>query len=122
MATLSTDELKRRFERAVRQLGGAYDVEDIINRVNDGTMQSWQSGQSVVVTEVLSFPRKKIVNVVLVAGNIEEIMALQDEVAAWAKEIGCSKMITSGRRGLSTVLPKYGWSNGRCIYELNLEA
>lgn len=120
MASLTTEELHRRFERALEGLRGAYDVDDIKARVKDGRLQSWQRGQSVVVTEVLSFPRKQIVNILLAAGNLEEIMDLQDDIAQWAKEIGCDRMMMSGRHGWSKVLPKYGWTNGRCIYELEI--
>lgn len=122
MANLSTEELQKRFRKALDGLGGAYDVEDIFRRIDDGALQSWQSGQSVVVTEVLGYPRKRIVNVLIAAGNIDEIMELQERVSQWARELGCSKIVMSGRKGWSKVLPRHGWTNGRCIYELDLEA
>lgn len=122
MATLSTDELQRRFRKALEGLGGAYDVEDIVDRVKSGQLQHWQRGQSVVVTEVLGFPRKKVVNILIAAGNLDEIMSLQEEVSDWARKLGCSRMIMAGRKGWNKVLPDYGWTNGRCIYELDLES
>lgn len=121
MANLTTDELQRRFVKALDGLDGAYDVEDVKRRVGEGALQSWQSGQSVVVTEILGYPRKMICNILIAAGNLDEIMELQEEVSAWARDLGCSKLVMAGRKGWGKVLPKHGWTNGRCIYELNLE-
>lgn len=120
MASLSTEELEKRFLKALEGLGGAYDVDDIVQRVSEGTLQSWQRGQSVVVTEVLGYPRKKVVNMLLAVGDLDDIMSLQDEIATWGRDLGCASMVMSGRKGWNKVLPKHGWTNGRCIFELDL--
>jgi len=121
---LSTNELRRRFQRALDIAGGTHNTHDVMAAVQSGKMQSWQEGQSVVVTEVLGAPQTNICNVFLVAGNMEEIMSIQPRVVKFAKEMGCSKITMRGRPGWAKVLPEYGWHAPGVMYELpitNLE-
>ena len=81
-------------------------------------MQSWQAGQSVVVTEVLAAPQTNILNVFLVCGNLDEVMSIQPKLQRFAKEMNCSKLVMRGRAGWTKVLPEYGWKSPGVIFEL----
>ena len=107
--------------KALSVSGHTHTPEDLQAAVSEGKMQAWQNGQSVVVTEVLGFPQQRVLNVFLAVGNLDEIMALTDEVVAFAKQHGCSRLIMGGRKGWAKVLPKYGWKKPRVQYELPLE-
>lgn len=57
------------------------------------------SGDSVVVTEVLQFPRLRACNFWVVAGHLQECAEMQPAIDAWAIGEGCSVAIATGRMG-----------------------
>lgn len=81
-------------------------------------MQAWMNGDSLVITEVMQFPKTAALNVVVAVGNLDEVMALQPSLEAFGRQHGCKAMRMEGRRGWSKVLPKHGWkADPKVIYE-----
>lgn len=118
MAKLGSDELKRRLERALGVAGNTHGPEDVASAVSQGRMQAWTNGDSLVVTEVLQYPRGSALNVFLAVGNIDEVMALQPSIEAFGRQHGCKALRMEGRKGWSRVLPEFGWkADPKVIYE-----
>lgn len=121
MANLDHSELQRRLMRALEVAGKTHGPEDVARAVSEGRMQAWSAGDSLVVTEVLAFPKAKGLNVFLAVGNLDEVMSLQPAIEAFGREHGCTVMRMEGRRGWARVLPDYGWKQDKkVIYERTL--
>ena len=107
--------------RALDVAGKTHGPEDVARAVNEGRMQAWTAGDSLVVTEVLEFPKAKALNVFLAVGNLDEVMALQPDLEQFGREHGCSVMRMEGRKGWTRVLPHFGWAaDQKVIFERRL--
>lgn len=107
--------------RALDVAGKTHGPEDVARAVNEGRMQAWTAGDSLVVTEVLQYPRGSALNVFLAVGNLDEVMSLQPTLEAFGREHGCAVMRMEGRKGWARVLPDYGWKQDKkVIYERTL--
>lgn len=118
MAKIGRDELWRRLQRALDVAGNTHEPADVSAAVEQGRMQAWTAGDSLVVTEVLSYPQAKALNVFLAVGNLDEVMSLQPDLEEFGRHHGCTVMRMEGRKGWSKVLPDYGWRvDPKVIYE-----
>ena len=107
--------------RALDVAGKTHGPEDVARAVEEGRMQAWTAGDSLVVTEVLTFPKARALNVFLAVGNLDEVMSLQPALEAFGREHGCKVMRMEGRRGWAQVLPRHGWKQDKkVIYERTL--
>lgn len=121
MARHHPDELRRRLARALEVGGNVYQATDIMLAVEQGRMQSWTKNDSLVITELLQFPRACAVNIVLAVGALEDVMSLQPDIEEWGREHGASVMRMEGRKGWSKVLPAHGWKqDNKVIFERSL--
>lgn len=121
MANLDPKELQRRLLRALDVAGKTHAPDDVAAAVEAGRMQAWNRGDSLVVTEVLEYPRARALNVFLAVGNLDEVLDLIPDMAAFGREQGCTMMRMQGRRGWARVLPALGWREQKqVIYERTL--
>lgn len=114
--------MKARLEKALDLAGRTHEISDVVEAIRAGRMQCFSSDKAFVVTEIASYPRKKHMNVFLAVGELADVMSLQPQIAAFAREHGCKALVMSGRRGWSSVLPHHGWSPVGVTYALPLEA
>ena len=73
-------------------------------------MQAWVAGGSLVVTEVLAFPQKRVLHIVFAVGTLEDVLALQPQFEDFGREHGCAKVVMEGRLGWEKILPDEGWT------------
>jgi hypothetical protein len=100
-----TNEQKvRRFEKALAQGGGTHTISDVLDRIGEGKAVCWTNGDSVVVTEVLVFPRLRVCNYWIGVGNLRECSELQPAIDAWARTEGCTVATATGRMGWMRVI------------------
>jgi hypothetical protein len=97
-------EKARRFERALAHAGNTHTAADVLDRVREGRARCWPSGDSIVITEVLVFPRARVCNYWIGVGNLRECSELQPEIDAWAVEQGCSVATATARMGWLRVI------------------
>lgn len=109
MRKLTDDQMLKRLQRALDFAGGIYSVEDVVDLVKAGKMQAWHTPNSLVLSQVVPYPRKKVLNVFAVVGDMDEALSMHDELEAFAKEQGCEFMMMTGREGWTRVMPKWGW-------------
>lgn len=115
MATPGPETFQKKLARGLKECGHTHTADDIRQAVEEGRMQSWVNNDSLVITEVLSHPQGREMNVVLVVGDFNDIMEMQPKIDAFAREYGCSSMRTTGRHGLIKLLPTYGWKPSKKI-------
>lgn len=96
-------------EAALEYSGGTHDFIDIAEGLYKGTMQLWPAEKGCIVTEIVVYPRKKVVNVFLGGGDLEQILDMHEDVIEWGKLQGCSALTMTGRFGWKKPLAKHGW-------------
>ena len=107
------DELERCrpwIQAALDRSGGTHFFEDIVQAVMEGKMQFWPAPDACAITEIIVFPRKKVLHVFLAGGKLETIVDMNESAVAWAKSLGCDGMSIAGRKGWIKVLKKKGWT------------
>lgn len=116
------DRCRPWIEAALEYSGGTHDWYDIVFGVLNGNLQLWPKDNSALVTEVLTYPRKKVLNVFLGGGDLEELKAMHGEVIEWAKEQGCTAARISGREGWKRAYKPFGWEPLYTTLEKEFEA
>jgi hypothetical protein len=93
----------RNFREEVEQMledhGGLYTFDDILDQIHSGKMQSFTDGQSWIVTAVHRFPRKTVLEVVLVVGSLDALKSMECQLLAFKEEVGAQMLMASGRLG-----------------------
>ena len=103
-------------EAALAYSGNTHNFQDIVSGVKTGTMQLWPARHSCLVTEIVIYPRKKLLNIFLAGGKLKELMSMQADVEKWAIREGCDGGMISGRRGWERPLKNLGWKFQHVYY------
>ena len=106
------DELARCrpwIEAALEYSGGTHNFDDVVSGLAEGKMQLWPAPKGCIVTEIVVYPRKKVLNVFLGGGELEQLMDMHKDVIAWSKAQGCVAVTITGRYGWKKPLTKHGW-------------
>lgn len=97
----------RAWLRPALEVEGTHDIEDVEQAVETGHMQLWVGPKGAVITEVLNFPRKKVLHFFLAGGEMDQIKDFKASVFAWGKAQGCTEMTLTGRVGWQRALPDW---------------
>jgi hypothetical protein len=98
-----------RLRRILEEQGGLYSLEDLFAEIEAGTMQAFSEGNSTVFTSIREFPRKKVLEIRVAMGTLDEIYKIQPRVVAFAKEQGCELLLAVvGRDGWDKTYTR-GW-------------
>ena len=111
------DRVRPWLEAALRYSGDTHEWEDVVQGLIDGRMQLWAGDKSAAVTEILVYPRKKVLHVFLAGGTMSQLIDMIDDVAQWGKTQGCTGMTLSGRNGWKRILSKLGWDAKMVVME-----
>lgn len=111
MNDLSVELIRCRawIEAALEYSGGTHNFADIVQGIHSNKMQLWPSAKGCIVTEIVVYPRKKLINIFLGGGELNQILDMHSDVISWAKQQGCSGMTMTGRLGWKKPLAEYGW-------------
>lgn len=103
-------------EAALEHGDGGFSFEDIVQAVEDGVFQFWPGVDSVILTEIIEHPRRRVVNIVAAGGNLREIEAMIPQLHQWAKTHGCVEAVFVGRKGWErTFLTRTGWTKDDAV-------
>lgn len=107
---------------ALRHAGGSHDVHDVLAMVEAGRLQLWEGAQSLIVTEIVDYPRLRELQFFLAAGNMDEIKTLYPIVLQWGREQQCHRAVFVGRRGWerSFLTREAGWHSPMAVFEKEL--
>lgn len=114
------DKMLELLKKALLKGGSTHELEDILVGIRQNVFQLFHDEDAIVVTEILQSPRKRILNVFLIAGDFKQVMKLQGKVEEFARAEQCSSMITTGRFGFLRRLPAYGWSPAYVTFKRDL--
>lgn len=106
------DRLRHHVEAALEYSGGTHNFEDIAEMVRDHRLQLWPAKDSVVLTEIIVYPRLKNLHYFLAGGDLDELSRMRPLIESWGKSIGCTRVTLAGRAGWSrSFLKDEGYSS-----------
>ena len=91
--------LRRHVEAALEYSGGTHNFDDIAEMVESNRLQLWPASNSVVLTEIIVYPRLKNLHFFLAGGDLDELSRMRPIIESWGKSIGCTRVTLAGRRG-----------------------
>jgi hypothetical protein len=96
-------------EDALEYSGGTHNFDDVADGIMEGRLQLWPAERGCAVTEIVIYPRVKVLHVFLAGGEMDQIIDMINSAVAWSKTQGCTSMTISGRHGWQRVLEKHGF-------------
>jgi hypothetical protein len=103
------DRCQSWIEAALEYSGGTHSLSDVIEGITSGKMQLWPAPKGCIVTEIVVYPRKKMLNVFLGGGELDQLLDMHKDVIAWSKAQGCEAVTITGRFGWKKPLKTHGW-------------
>jgi len=82
-------------------------MADVFASVIRGDAQFWFAEDAGLVTEVISYPRRRTLRFWLAGGNIETLKELEEQAIEWSKGYNCVACEIIGRRGWVRALDGY---------------
>ena len=105
------ERLRHHVEAALEYSGGTHDFDDIVEMVGRNQLQVWPATQSIVLTEIIVYPRLKNLHYFLAGGDLDELSRMRPMIESWGKSLGCTRVSLAGRRGWAkTFLKDEGYS------------
>lgn len=112
------DRCRPWIEAALEHDAGTHTIDDVLAEIEAGRMQLWPAPDGCVVTEIVTYPRKRVVNICYAGGTLAQIMDMVPSIKAWAQAQGCDSATMRGRPGWLRVLRD--WRHLHTVMELNL--
>lgn len=114
---LALDRYRPQIEAALVYADATHAYDDVATMVAAGHAQFWPGPASVVITELVAFPRKKILNIFLAGGILREIELMAPGILEWGRQQGCDYATFTGRKGWArSFLTRTGWSADLTFY------
>ena len=85
---------------------GTHSLEDVAMALDKDEMQFWPGNNTAIVTEIVTYPRKKIIHVFLAAGDMNEVIRILPYIEKHGKSEGCVQLAMTGRKGWEKVMEK----------------
>lgn len=92
---------------AINRSSSTHDMGDVLEAIQTHAAQFWPGANCAGVTEVVSYPRRKVIRLWLAGGDMEELQTLHNEAIEWGREQGCDWSEVVGRRGWLKALADY---------------
>ena len=105
------ERLRHHVEAALEYSGGTHHFADVRKMVEQNKLQLWPALNSVVLTEIIVYPRLKNLHYFLAGGDLDELSRMRPMIESWGKSLGCTRVSLAGRRGWAkTFLKDEGYS------------
>lgn len=102
--------------KALKLAGNTHTLEDILDLLAAGAMQSFVENDSWALTRLVTCPRKIVVEIFLVVGDDKDMPVLEDQVKRFARLHGATMIRAMGREGWIRRAPERGWKIGPRLY------
>jgi hypothetical protein len=103
-------------QQALAEMGATHPLDDIVDLIRDGHMQSFVEGETWAITQIIQFPQRKVLEIFLVVGEMPDAEKLHDQVMTFAKEHDCTLVRCFGRDGWAKWAKPRGWTNGQRVF------
>lgn len=95
--------------RALSRMGAVYTVNDILRAIAEGRMQSFAEGDSWAVTQVVDYPRARMLDILVALGELGALRKLHDRILEYAERNDIALVQAYGRRGWINDAKSHGW-------------
>ena len=106
----------RKLAKALDRMGGLYTLNDILTRVAKGDMQSFAHNNGWVITCVVDYPRRRVLDILVAVGDLDDILFLHDVVVAYASKVNASLIRAYGRPGWDKFVKANKWHVVNHVY------
>ena len=112
----------RKLARVLDRMGGLYSVQDILTAIARGKMQSFVENNSWAITQIAVYPKAKVLEIVAVVGDLDDLRVLHDRVLEYATNMGIGVISAYGRKGWLPDAEKRGWTvkSRSFVYQRNM--
>ena len=107
--TPNIHDYRELIEAALDYGGGTHTFEDVVAMVAEGRAQLWPAPRGVAITEIIVYPRKRVLHIWLASGEMDQLLDMIDSAEQWGRTRGCTSLTMSGRIGWQRVLDKHGF-------------
>ena len=101
--------IQRHAEAALAHAGGTHDWDDVLSLLVADKLQLWIGRDSVMMTELVEYPKLSACRIFLAGGKLEEIVDMVAALETEAAAIGCSRLEQAGGRDWGAVAKRHGW-------------
>ena len=99
----------RKLARLLDRMGGLYTLHDILTAIAEGKMQSFVEGDTWAITKIAVFPRARLLEILIVVGDLKDCQRLLDRIYQFADENDIGLVQAYGRRGWFNHPLTSGW-------------
>lgn len=110
------DEIVKRVKKALKRAGDTHTWDDVCEGLRSGRFQIFYNDHGCSITEIIGYPRKRVLNCWITAGELPGVMDLQKDVDAFARANGIKEQCTTARKGWLSVLPAHGWKSDMIVF------
>lgn len=106
------DELERCrhwIQAALDEGGNTHEFENIADGVLKGYYHFWPADRCCAITEIVTYPNRKVLHIFLAAGDKDQIVEMNASAEEFAKIMGCNALSIAGRRGWVRELKDHGY-------------
>ena len=114
-------DYKELIASALPYTNGTHTIEDVCLAILAGKLKLWTSYHSCIVSEFVQYPRKKYLHYFLIAGNMNEIIAMQSKIIEFAHNNKCDAISGLGRPGWEKITKRLGWQTHNRYCSLDLK-
>ena len=100
---------RMKLAKALERAGGLYELSDLLERIADGRMQAHVSRETIAVTEISVYPKRRVLTIIILVGDLEDGESLHTQVLEFARKMKCDAIVTSGRVGWARLAKSHGW-------------
>lgn len=105
---LPPSEIIKRIEKALAR-DGMHDWNSLVALLKAGHAQIFWNEHGAWITEIVSTPLSRHLNVWIVAGELPGVMDLQSQVLEHARHNNCRVVTATARFGWKHVAREHGW-------------
>lgn len=91
---------------------GFESIEDVERGIANCVYQFWPGKHAAATTQIVTFPRAKVLFVRLAGGDLSELIEMEKEFCRFARANGCTKIGGAGRGGWARVCKRMGYRFG----------
>lgn len=106
---IKTLQCRKWIEDALEYSGGTHDFAHVLQAILNGNMQLWPTEKGCLVTEIVTYPKKRVLHIFLAGGDLDQILDMEDSVIEWGKMQGCTSLTLAGRKGWVKTLANRNW-------------
>jgi len=72
-------------EDALEFADNTFNIIDVADGIASGNMQFWPEKDTAAISQIVDYPRKRVIHVFLLGGNMEGAKALEKKMTVWGK-------------------------------------